>query len=197
MAVMMILDWQGVTTDDYDRVNEIIGISSDADAPPGLISHVAAVSDEGELLIADLWESEEALGTFVESKLGPALKQAGLPESEPRVMPVHNRLRGGAPEGNVLILLEIEDTPTESYDAMTSQLAEHAGDGSAHPAHTHAVATDGSTLVVLDEWASADAFGTFMQERIMPLAEQTPMGRVNQRALRVHNRIRGRAHAGA
>jgi hypothetical protein len=33
MAVLMILDWQGVSTDDDDRVNEVMGIRSDADAP--------------------------------------------------------------------------------------------------------------------------------------------------------------------
>jgi hypothetical protein len=35
MAVLMILEWQDVTTSDYERVNETIGIRGDADAPDG------------------------------------------------------------------------------------------------------------------------------------------------------------------
>jgi hypothetical protein len=94
MAVMMILDWHGVSIEDYDRVNDEVGIRGDDDAPEGLISHVAAVDEDGEMVIADVWESDEALATFLETKLGPALQKLSLPESEPRIMPVHNRLRG-------------------------------------------------------------------------------------------------------
>jgi len=67
MAIMMILDWEGVTPEQYARVNDTMGIHSDADAPDGLISHVAAIDDAGELTIVDLWESERALGQFVET----------------------------------------------------------------------------------------------------------------------------------
>ncbi len=196
MAVMMILDWHGVSIEDYERVNEEIGIRGDDDAPEGLISHVAAVDDQGEMLIADVWESDEALANFVETKLGPALQKLSLPESEPRIMPVHNRLRGSADEADVLILIEIEDASTDDYDEMTSQMDEHADDGNAHPSYTHAVATDGSTLVVLDEWESADHFGRFMQESVAP-ATPEGMAQPNVRAMKVHKRIRGQAHAGA
>ena len=40
MAVLMIIDWRGASTDDDDRVNEAMGLHSDEDAPEGLISHV-------------------------------------------------------------------------------------------------------------------------------------------------------------
>src|SRR5215475_6372974 len=110
MAVMMILDWHGVSIEDYERVNDEIGIRGDDDAPEGLISHVAAVDEDGEMVIADVWESDEALATFIETKLGPALQKLSLPESEPRIMPVHNRLRGSADEADALILIELEDT---------------------------------------------------------------------------------------
>ena len=95
MAVMMILDWEGVTPEQYAQVNDMMGIHSDADAPDGLISHVAAIDDDGELTIVDLWESEEALGRFYETRLGPALAEVGIPESQPRIHPVHNEMHGG------------------------------------------------------------------------------------------------------
>jgi heme-degrading monooxygenase HmoA len=199
MAVMMILDWHGVTTDDYDRVNEAMGIGSDADAPEGLINHVAALDEDGELAVVDVWESEEALGRFVESRLGPTIKQLGLPEEKPRVLPVHHRLRGGADDGNVVMMIHVENGSTDTYDAMTADMPEHAGDGSAHPSHSHTAAVDGDALVIVDEWPSIEAFQQFMEQRVGPAGAKHGMSpeSVKVRPLRLHNRIRGRARAGA
>jgi hypothetical protein len=111
VAIMMILEWEGVSPEQYARVNETMGIASDADAPDGLISHVAAIDEHGEMAIVDLWESEQALGSFVENRLGPALAEAGIPQSQPRIHPVHNQMHSPV-EGNVLILIEVDDTST-------------------------------------------------------------------------------------
>ncbi len=35
---MMILEWEGVSPDQYEQVNETMGIVSEADMPDGLIS---------------------------------------------------------------------------------------------------------------------------------------------------------------
>jgi hypothetical protein len=98
MAVMMIIEWDGVTKNDYDRVNELMGIGGPEDAPDGLISHTAAIMDNGGLAVVDVWESEEALGQFVEARLAPAIQQLGLPEAQPRIHPVHNSM-SAAPVG--------------------------------------------------------------------------------------------------
>jgi hypothetical protein len=55
--------------------------------PAGLISHVAAIDEDGELTIVDLWESEGALGRFVERRLSPAMAEVGVPEAQPRIHP--------------------------------------------------------------------------------------------------------------
>ena len=86
------------------------------------------------MVIADVWESEEALGRFFEEKLGPAVRHVGLSEPEPRMLPVHNRLRGSADEGNMVMLIEIANASTDTYDAMTAEMDAHAQDGG-HP-HT-------------------------------------------------------------
>jgi heme-degrading monooxygenase HmoA len=197
MAIMMILEWEGVSTDQYARVNEAMGIHSDADAPEGLISHVAAIDDDGEMTIVDLWESEQALGRFVETRLGPALAQASIPESQPRIHTVHNQLQGSVAEGNVLILIEVDDTSTDVYDRMAAEMPEHAGDGSSGPWYMHAVATDGSGIVVADVWPSEEAFGQFAQQRIAPAAQKHGMGAMRQKTLKVHNRLRSQSRAGA
>jgi len=196
MAIMMILEWEGVTPEQYAKVNDLMGIHSDADAPDGLISHAAGIDENGELTIVDLWESEQQLGKFVETRLGPALEGAGIPESQPRIHPVHNHLQG-AGEPGVLIMIEVEDTPIDVYDKMAAEVPEHTGDTSTGPWHMHAVATDGNGFVVADIWPSEEAFGAFAQERLDPVAQKHGMGSMKQRALKLHNRIRGKTGVSA
>jgi len=193
MAVLMILEWEGVSVEDYQRVNDAMGIRGDADAPDGLIEHVAGLTEDDELVIVDLWESAEKLEAFFETRLAPAIEQLELPESEARVAQVHNHQPGTADEGNVLILIEVEDTGTDTYDAMASTMPAHAEGGPGHPAHVHIAATDGTNVIVADLWPSKDAFGQFAQEQVGPAAQQAGITDMNQRTLKVHNRIRGAA----
>ncbi len=192
MAVLMILEWQGVSVDDYERLNDRIGVHGDEDAPDGLIEHVAALTDENELVIADLWESEQALGAFFETRLGPAIRELGLPEAAPRVASVHQHRPGRASEGNVLILIDAPDATTDVYDAMAATMPSHAP-GAEHPGHLHVAAADEHGLLVADLWASEDDFHRFAREEVVPAAERTQAAGIQPRALRVHNRIRGRA----
>jgi heme-degrading monooxygenase HmoA len=196
VAIMMILEWEGVSPEQYARVNETMGIASDADAPDGLISHVAAIDEHGEMAIVDLWESEQALGSFVENRLGPALAEAGIPQSQPRIHPVHNQMHSPV-EGNVLILIEVDDTSTDVYDRMAAEMPEHTGDPANYPWAMHSVATDGTGIVVADLWPSEEAFGQFAQQRIAPSAQKHGMGPMRQRAMKVHARLRGPSTVGA
>jgi hypothetical protein len=197
MAIMMILEWEGVTPDQYARVNDTMGIRGDADAPEGLISHVAAIDADGGMTIVDLWASEQALGEFVETRLGPALAEVGIPESQPRIHPVHNELHGSAAEGNVLILIEVDDTSTDVYDRMAAEMPEHSGDAGDYPWRIHSVATAGGGFVVADLWPSEEAFGRFAEQRIGPAAQKHGMGPMRQRILKVHNHMRRRSPSGA
>ena len=90
MSILMVLEVPGATTEEYDRVNEIAGVSTPDGAPDGLIHHTCAASADG-LVIADVWESPEHLDGFFHERLGAALAQVGL-EATPRVVPVHNRI---------------------------------------------------------------------------------------------------------
>ena len=92
MAIIMMLELPGVTTDQFDQVNDILGIHRDEDLPDGLISHVAGATGNG-FLVVDVWESEEALGRFFEERVAGAMAQVGLQLAEPRIVPVHRQLR--------------------------------------------------------------------------------------------------------
>ena len=194
MALMMIMDAPGATTEQYDRTNEILGIHGDEDAPDGLIQHVAA-SDGNGILIVDVWESEEKFARFME-RVGPATEQSGLatPGGEPGApMQVHNRLTGQGKEPKVLLLIDADGLTTDQYDQMASRMPAHADGGSDGPWFAHTAAKRDGGIVVADLWESAEAFGQFAQEQIAPAGQVVGMGPIEPRIVPVHNVISGRA----
>ena len=72
MAVLMTLEVPGGTTAKYDRTNEILGIAGEHDAPPGLVTHVCGITDDG-ILVVDVWDSVAALDDFARNRLRAAL----------------------------------------------------------------------------------------------------------------------------
>ena len=91
MAIVMAMEWQGVTSAEYDRVMEILRL--DETPPQGGVFHVAG-SEGGNWRVVDVWESEQAWNAFFETRLKPALEQANLLDGRPqptvRVYEVHN-----------------------------------------------------------------------------------------------------------
>jgi hypothetical protein len=130
MPILMIMDIEGATAEQYDGVDELLGGLTPENAPAGLISHAAAVTDTG-IMVADVWESAEDLQRFFDEKLGAAIAEAGLPRAEPRIVPVHNHIEGRGEEAGVLVLIELDGFTIDDYDALTADMEAHAGDGSA------------------------------------------------------------------
>jgi hypothetical protein len=82
MAVGVILEFEGVGRSEYEAVNDKLGIdpkSGKGDWPPGIRSHVGATTDGG-LVVTEVWDSQEAQAAFMESRLGAALGEVGVPE---------------------------------------------------------------------------------------------------------------------
>jgi heme-degrading monooxygenase HmoA len=187
MAILMLMELEGGTREQYDAVDEIMGGVTVDNAPEGLISHSAAITEDG-LVIADVWESPEALQAFFETRLGPALQQAEVPQVEPRILPVHNHIHGSGLHPGVVMIAEVDGMTTDDYDRMTDDIEAHGGDGSAHPSVSHVAATDGDTLVVVDIWESEEAFGQFAESEIAPRAGAS-MDRMSTRFGEVHNHV--------
>ncbi len=195
MAILVRMEAPGGTLEQYEQVNEIMGIEGDADAPDGLIFHVAGKSPDGVVMI-DVWESEEKLNSFFEEKVGAALAEAGVVMGPPEVMPLHAMIpQGAGTQGNVIMETR---TPidTAEYDRMVAEIPSHSGDGSGHPVVTHiaAIDADGSVYVV-DLWESPEAFAAFAEEEIIPAA---PEGmEISPSFHPVHKVIRGSATVSA
>lgn len=193
MAILMLMEFEGGTREQYDQVDEILGGVTVENAPEGLISHSAAITEDG-LVVADVWESPEALQAFFDEQLGAAIQQAGIPESEPRILPVHNHIHGSGMHPGVVMIAEIDGMTTDDYDRMTGDLDAHGADGSRHPSVSHIAATDGETLVVVDVWESEEAFGQFADSELAPRAGAS-MDRMSTRFGEVHNHVPAKAPA--
>jgi hypothetical protein len=93
MAEALLLEFDGVGADQYDEVNALLGIdpkTGEGDWPDGLLDHTGCYGDK--LVVFEVWESQSAQAEFMESRLGPALGKAGLPEpSRAEWMPVKGR----------------------------------------------------------------------------------------------------------
>jgi hypothetical protein len=87
MAVVMLMEWDGVTLEQYEAARKLV--NWEGNPPEGGMFHVAAITDSG-LRVTDLWQSAEAFQSFVEQRLMPGVQQIGIP-GQPRVeiYPVH------------------------------------------------------------------------------------------------------------
>jgi hypothetical protein len=87
MAVVMIMEWDGVTPASYDAVRR--RVNWEGEPAPGGLYHVAAFDDR-VMRVTDIWESAEQLNDFVQNRLMPGVKAEGI-QGQPRVevFPVH------------------------------------------------------------------------------------------------------------
>ena len=66
----------------YKTVNGILGVdpaTGKGDWPPGILSHTAGTQGDA-FVVFEVWESKAQQEEFMNSRLGPALGQAGAPE---------------------------------------------------------------------------------------------------------------------
>jgi hypothetical protein len=83
MSAALILEFKGVTKAQYDAVNKKLGIdpnTGQGDWPAGLLSHVGGTSDDGGFMVTEIWDSQDAQAAFMQSRLGPALGEVGVPD---------------------------------------------------------------------------------------------------------------------
>ena len=81
MSEVLVLEFAGVTADQYLAVNKILNIdqaTGEGDWPEGLHSHLGATSETG-LIVVEVWESQAVQAAFM-TRLGPALGEVGLPQ---------------------------------------------------------------------------------------------------------------------
>lgn len=83
MAEALLLEFAGVSADQYRAVNKVIGLNPEAEDGPWPLemhSHTAGVNDDGNLVVFEVWESRDSQAAWMASWFGPALVRVGLPE---------------------------------------------------------------------------------------------------------------------
>jgi hypothetical protein len=77
-----------LTREQYDKVNETMRENGPDGPPPALQLHVL-FGDDPELLVSEMWESEEAWQRAWDGMIKPALSKAGVEVPEPQRLTVH------------------------------------------------------------------------------------------------------------
>ncbi len=81
MAVLVTMNWKGITVGQYEAARIIV--NWEGDTPAGSVIHTAAFTDSG-IRVIDVWESAESFQNFVDRRLMPGLHQLGVSD-EPAV----------------------------------------------------------------------------------------------------------------
>jgi hypothetical protein len=81
MPIVMNMQWDGVTVEQYEQVRKLVGWETDV--PAGGRFHVASFA-AGGLRVTDIWDSAAQFNQFVETRLMPAVQKTGI-ASAPRV----------------------------------------------------------------------------------------------------------------
>jgi hypothetical protein len=95
--VLMIAEVEGFGPHAYDRMIAMMDAHVGDGTEHPCFSHVAGVTENGSMLVVDLWDSPESFGRFAETQIAHAGDAVGLGPIEPRFVPVYNRIRGKAP----------------------------------------------------------------------------------------------------
>ena len=81
MKIVMIMKWDGVTSDQYEQLRKIV--NWEGDAPKGAVFHVAGFDATG-IRVTDIWDSADDFNNFVQNRLMPGTQQVGIP-GQPQV----------------------------------------------------------------------------------------------------------------
>jgi hypothetical protein len=81
MAAELILEFEGVTSKEYDAVNKELGIdpkSGEGDWPEGILTHSAGLGANGHFVVTEVWDTVEHQEKFMKERLGEALGKGGI-----------------------------------------------------------------------------------------------------------------------
>jgi hypothetical protein len=87
MADALLLEFDGLSRENYDAVNERLGIdqaTGQGDWPEGMLFHAGAAKPGG-WVVYEVWESKDAQERFMNDRLGRALQEGGVSGPPARV----------------------------------------------------------------------------------------------------------------
>ncbi len=88
MAILAIFQGKGFTKALYEALRKEANWEKQLAA--GAVFHAAAFDENGDLLVADVWQSPEDMNAFVGSRLAPAMQKLKIPMPDVKVYPACN-----------------------------------------------------------------------------------------------------------
>jgi hypothetical protein len=88
MPSQVILEFEGVTTKEYDAVNKALGINmatGEGEWPDGLQVHAAGLNESGHLVVTEVWDTPDHQARFMEGRLAEALAKGGVTSPPSRI----------------------------------------------------------------------------------------------------------------
>lgn len=83
MIHALLLEFGSVSAAEYHAINAQLSMDAASglgDFPAGLLSHTGAVTAAGNLVVFELWDSQEAQKEFMAQRLGPVFDRVGVNE---------------------------------------------------------------------------------------------------------------------
>lgn len=87
MAILAIFTGN-INKSQYDALRK--EVNWEKQQPQGGVFHAASFDDSGNIHVADIWESAEAMNSFVETRLAPAMQKLQITPPDVAVYPTHN-----------------------------------------------------------------------------------------------------------
>lgn len=83
----MFMQWDGIKPQHYEELRKTV--NWEENTPDGAVFHMAAFTTTG-IKVSDVWESEKDFNNFLQNRLMPGVKKAGI-KGEPKVeiYPLH------------------------------------------------------------------------------------------------------------
>ena len=81
MRIAMFMQWDGFKPQQYEELRKTV--NWEGNTPDGAVFHMAAFTTTG-IKVSDIWESEKDFNDFLQNRLMPGVKMAGI-IGDPRV----------------------------------------------------------------------------------------------------------------
>ena len=91
MAILVSFNIPTMNTENYTKGVRALEAAG-AGSPNGRKFHVAAIQENGSMMINDVWESPELFNEFGKI-LMPILIESGVEPVEPKIYPIHNTIK--------------------------------------------------------------------------------------------------------
>jgi hypothetical protein len=88
MAILAMFSGDGFTKQVYEELRK--EVDWEHKHPKGVIFHAAGLDDSGNIRIADVWESEQDLNNFINSRIKPVMERINAPMPKGEIVSIHN-----------------------------------------------------------------------------------------------------------